>query len=496
MQWRAARAGLAPAGRPDCDGHSSCRASCPSAEAPASSTPTPADPPPYPEAWIREAETTNESLSCREVIYKQGCSNTRVGSVTVAITLAPDGKVLRLDQIDNTVENEPEFVWRCLVRKLPMCVRRAEVKPGTRLWTLSFDATMGTPSHAATDADGNVLWTYPLSGSVNLPTGVISTDVFDVLVGKVSRQGTLLWARPLDLPSHEVRALAVDAGGGLVLAGMFTERRAQGQTDQGGFILRLSPDGGMDWKIAFDGNVVPDNVGVDARGEVTLTGGMQETVDFGGGPLTSPFSRNSTSYTWFLARFGRDGRHVWSTKTDFHRFPPHAFTSDGSIVLAPDAAAPMTLFGATLDAGPHLVRIDAAGKVVSSRPLSVSATKLAASDNRVCALAWDPPLTGLGYAGKPSSRLALQCFDARGALVFDRTLSDPKNPQTRDKHISVHDMVLDPSGFVAITGSTVGDAPLDAFTLTGGQFIAGLRRRWENTLRHTGPLPRELRAGP
>ncbi|MDC3960955.1 hypothetical protein [Polyangium jinanense] len=92
----------------------------PSAEAPASSVPPPAEPPPYPEAWIREAETTNQSLSCLEVIYKQGCSSTRVGSVTVAVTLAPDGKVMRLDQVDNTVENEPEVVWRCLVRKLPM----------------------------------------------------------------------------------------------------------------------------------------------------------------------------------------------------------------------------------------------------------------------------------------------------------------------------------------------------------------------------------------
>ncbi|MDC3960954.1 hypothetical protein [Polyangium jinanense] len=375
-------------------------------------------------------------------------------------------------------------------------VSRAEVKPGTQLWTLSFDASIGTPSHAAADADGNVLWTYPLSGSVNLPTGVISTDVFDVLVGKVSRQGTLLWARPLDLPSHEVRALAVDAAGGLVLAGMFTAGRAQGKTDQGGFVLRLFPDGRMDWKLAFDGSVVPDNLGIDARGEVTLTGGMQETVDFGGGPLTSPFSRNSTSYTWFLARFGRDGRHVWSTKTDFNRFPAHAFLSDGSIVLAPDAAAPMTLFGAPLDAGPHLVRVDADGKVASSRPLLVSATKLAASGNRVCALAWDPPLTGPGYAGQPSSRLALQCFNARGALVFDRTLSDPKNPQARDKHISVHDMVLDPSGFVSITGSTVGDAPLDAFTLTGGQFIAGFAADGKIRFATQAPCPGSFGLGP
>ncbi|TKC96527.1 hypothetical protein [Polyangium fumosum] len=98
----------------------------PSAAAQASSEPppapadvTPAGPPPYPEAWIHEAEATNHALSCHELIYKQGCAELRVGSVTVVVTLAPDGKVLRVDQVDNTVENEPDVVWRCLARKLP-----------------------------------------------------------------------------------------------------------------------------------------------------------------------------------------------------------------------------------------------------------------------------------------------------------------------------------------------------------------------------------------
>lgn len=362
---------------------------------------------------------------------------------------------------------------------------REAVKPGARLWTLSFDISLGTPSYAATDADGNVLWAYPLSGPAQLPTGIVSSDEFDVLAGKVSRKGTLVWARALGLPSHEVGALAVDAKGGLVLAGTFTMVRGRGQ-DRGGFVLRLFPDGRLHWKTAFDGSVVPNSVGVDARGEVTLSGGMQETVDFGGGPVTSPYPRNSTSYSWFLARFAADGKHVWSEKTDFNRSPAHAFAPDGATVIASDAPAPMTLFGATLDAGPRLVRVDSGGRVVSAQPLSIRANKLAAAGDRVCLLAWDPPIAG--YLAHSSSRLALQCFDVRGALLFDRTLSG--------KNVSVHDLTLDPSGYVSVTGSTNGEAPFDAFTLSGGQFIAGFAADGKVRFAAQAPCPGSFGLGP
>lgn len=92
-----------------------------SAAPPAPAPPAaPAGAPPYPEAWIREAEETNDALSCREVIYRnKSCSRPRVGSVTAEITLAPNGKVSHVEQVENTVVNEPDFVWRCLKQKLP-----------------------------------------------------------------------------------------------------------------------------------------------------------------------------------------------------------------------------------------------------------------------------------------------------------------------------------------------------------------------------------------
>lgn len=75
--------------------------------------------PPYPEAWIHEAQVTNAELSCGEMVYRNGCSSRRRGKVTVELTLAPDGKVLRVEQLATTIVNQPEVVWRCLKEKLP-----------------------------------------------------------------------------------------------------------------------------------------------------------------------------------------------------------------------------------------------------------------------------------------------------------------------------------------------------------------------------------------
>ncbi|MFT3770201.1 MAG: hypothetical protein QM820_32630 [Minicystis sp.] len=79
----------------------------------------PSGPAPYPQAWIDEAVSANDALTCRELIYWQGCHQTRTGAVTVEITLAPDGKVERVEPIENTVRHQPEVVWRCLKQKLP-----------------------------------------------------------------------------------------------------------------------------------------------------------------------------------------------------------------------------------------------------------------------------------------------------------------------------------------------------------------------------------------
>jgi hypothetical protein len=60
----------------------------------------------------------NEASSCRELVYKQGCYQTRTGTVAVELALAPDGTVTGVKQIENTIRHDPALVGRCLDRKL------------------------------------------------------------------------------------------------------------------------------------------------------------------------------------------------------------------------------------------------------------------------------------------------------------------------------------------------------------------------------------------
>jgi hypothetical protein len=86
--------------------------------APAPEPLAPTAPPAYPQAWIAEAMVENQASSCHELIYKQGCYQTRTGTVAVELALAPDGTVTRVKQLENTIRRDPALVGRCLDRKL------------------------------------------------------------------------------------------------------------------------------------------------------------------------------------------------------------------------------------------------------------------------------------------------------------------------------------------------------------------------------------------
>jgi hypothetical protein len=52
-----------------------------------------------------------------------------------------------------------------------------------------------------------------------------------------------------------------------------------------------------------------ESVAIDSMGNVFIAGRFQGTMDFGGGPLTSAGSVDA-----FLAKFDRDGKHLWSKR--------------------------------------------------------------------------------------------------------------------------------------------------------------------------------------
>ncbi len=86
----------------------------------AAQTPSPAPPlPPYPAEYIDQARSTGAS-TCMSLVYKQGCTVTRTGTITVHVTLDDKGRLLTAKVTSNTVKNDrPKVVERCLLKSLP-----------------------------------------------------------------------------------------------------------------------------------------------------------------------------------------------------------------------------------------------------------------------------------------------------------------------------------------------------------------------------------------
>ena len=78
------------------------------------------------------------------------------------------------------------------------------------------------------------------------------------------------------------------------------------------FVVKYSSSGAYMWDKTFGSASSQDAaaaVAVDGSDNIILTGGFQNTVDLGGGPLTS--AGNSDI---FLAKYAANGTHVWSRR--------------------------------------------------------------------------------------------------------------------------------------------------------------------------------------
>src|SRR5262249_15002890 len=77
------------------------------------------------------------------------------------------------------------------------------------------------------------------------------------------------------------------------------------------FLLKLSPAGSYLWSRSFggSGDDVAYGVDVDGGGNIAVVGSFQNTMDLGGGPLTSAGLSDI-----FIAKFSPMGNHLWSTR--------------------------------------------------------------------------------------------------------------------------------------------------------------------------------------
>jgi hypothetical protein len=194
---------------------------------------------------------------------------------------------------------------------------------GSHVWSKRFGATGPDQGNGiAVDASGNVLVTGFFDGTVDFGGGPLaSAGSYDIFVAKFSGvDGAHVWSKRFGATGYDAGAsVAVDASGNVLVTGFF-----DGTVDFGGgslvsagvddiFVAKFSGvNGAHVWSKRF-GDTYYDNgngIGVDASGNVLVTGLFYGTVNFGGGPLAS-----AGSYDVFVAKLsGVDGAHMWSKR--------------------------------------------------------------------------------------------------------------------------------------------------------------------------------------
>jgi hypothetical protein len=190
---------------------------------------------------------------------------------------------------------------------------------GAHLWSKRFgDASNQLAKGIATDAQGNVLITGNLTGSIDFGGGALtSAGLNDIYLAKLSPTGAHLWSKRYgDSADQNAAAVAVDPQGNVLITGYFNGTIDLGTgplTSLGAadiFLAKLAPTtGAAVWAQARGGpnNQSSLSLAVDPTGAMSITGVLTGTADFGGGPLT-----NAGGGDLYVAKYDTAGNHVWS----------------------------------------------------------------------------------------------------------------------------------------------------------------------------------------
>lgn len=231
----------------------------------------------------------------------------------------------------------------------PDTARLRDIKAWARtLGSTSLDESAGL----VVDRDGSVIVAGKFNGTVDFGGGPkTSAGSADVYLVKFDPSGSHVWSRSFGgSDEDEVRSLALDGAGNLVVAGVFYGTmnpgsgpiQSHGLTDA--FVASFGPDGTPRWAKALGGRGYDTSLGVtvDVQGNTVVTGNFKAKAEFGGEPVETSGHTDA-----FLVKLGIDGSHLWSRSLSAGR-EAHgwhvAADRQGNVFMAGD-------FYGTIDAG-------------------------------------------------------------------------------------------------------------------------------------------------
>ena len=176
----------------------------------------------------------------------------------------------------------------------------------------------------AVDSSGNPVVYGSFSGSATFGlTTIASAGAKDAFIAKYNPSiATWSWANGYGGTGDDLgKAVAIDTGGNILSTGNFASASINfgcgAMANAGGadiFLAKHNSSGTCVWAQRFGGAFtaaeIANDVGVDASGNVLLTGSVVDTINFGTGPLPS-----DGWYDTFWAKFNSSGVAQWARRT-------------------------------------------------------------------------------------------------------------------------------------------------------------------------------------
>lgn len=182
---------------------------------------------------------------------------------------------------------------------------------GAHLWSQSFGGAAADQAYSvALDPSGNVLVTGYFQQTAYFGGGYLTSAGYsDIFVAKYDPNGNHLWSRQLGTADADIGyCVASDPSGNVLVTGYL-----HGIAPSDIVVVKYNAAGVMQWiKILGSPDGYDEGLAVtsDTAGNVLVTGSFSGTVDFGGGPLSTP----ADDWDVFVAKYSPTGVHLWSQR--------------------------------------------------------------------------------------------------------------------------------------------------------------------------------------
>ena len=293
------------------------------------------------------------------------------------VAFAPDGSVVTTGGFTNTV-NFGTGVLTAVSNDI-FLVKLAP--SGKTTWALQFGADLGapdgigsgTPASVAVDASGNVALGGSFTGTIGFggaPIHASPQAPETSFVAKVDGKGQHVYSLAFGGQGHQVDAVAFDAAGNLLVAGLDEDSLTIGSdsfttTSGAGFLAKLDPSGQPLWARQLEGLGSSQSLAlaVDDAGDVVVGGVFATSLEIGDLSVEA-----TTSQDGFVLGVSADGAPQWLKALPGALVTALAFEQGGTVLVSGAYEGSPDFGGGPLPqqvpAGAFVTRLNAIGDTV------------------------------------------------------------------------------------------------------------------------------------